>query len=268
MNLQTALQSWPDWQLGFTEAPQLIEQLEGGLTNRTFLLGCAGRQWVLRINAVNSESLGIDRQLEQHVLGFTSKAGLSPRKYYCDPDWRFLVTEFLPAWCPQELGQSELKQLAERMRDLHHLPITGVPHVDYLEYTEAYVQRLRDQSRWPARLAEVREREVRHIEKFQSETAGNPSAQFGLCHHDPSPMHWRIQETGLCLIDWEYSAVRDPACDLALLIDSWRLSDEQQSMLLAEYGDIAMQRVSDARRVCRYVNRLWFALQASDDESE
>lgn len=268
MNLQVALQSWPDWGLGLTEPPHLVGPLQGGLTNQTFLLAASGGQWVLRVNATNGESLGIDRQLEQYILGITAKAGLSPQQFFCDSESGLLVTEFLPAWQPQEMGQSELKQLAERMRDLHQLPISDVPRIGYLEYTEAYVQRLREQSLWTAQLESIREQEILHIEKFQSDEPGHQQYTAGLCHHDPSPQHWRIQEAGLCLIDWEYSAVRDPACDLALLIDSWQLSKEQQLVLLASYGDIAMQRVADARRVCRYVNHLWFALQTSDQESE
>lgn len=262
MKAPGALKNWPEWGLGFVAEPRVVRRLEDGLTNHSYLLEENNTRWVLRLNADNSEQLDIDRRVEQRILAAAASVGLSPRRYYCSPESEILVSEYLPPWQPAALGKQELDLLAARMWMLHQLKASQVPAVDYVEYTERYVAQLKHEMAWTPDLASLRDSEIRHLEAFIAQRRTLPLARLTLCHHDPSPAHWRLQGQTLCLIDWEYAALRDPACDLALLVEGWRLSPQQITVLLAGYeGGVSLERLADARRVCQYVNRLWYALQ-------
>lgn len=263
--LTSILKHWREWGLDLAEEPVAVRALENGLTNRNFLLNSAGRKLVLRLNAANSVALGIDRMIEAKILAVTATVGLSPKRYYCDPEKGILVTDFLDAWQPQTLNSVHLKLLAKRLWQVHQLDV-DVPAVSYVDYTECYMEQLyRRQGGLTRQQEQWRATELPFVEVFESR-AGLP-AGIGprLCHHDPSPSHWRLQDEQLCLIDWEYAALRDPACDLVLLARSWRFSPPQIEQLLYNYGPgVSKQRFAEAQRVCDYVDRLWFAIQGTE----
>ena len=256
-----AIEQWQSWGLSFTKTPEILGPLPGGLTNTSYLLQGADSRWVLRINADNSAQLGIDRDLESRILAITAEAGLSPKDYFCNLNDDYLVTRYLPGW-QQPINNATLAAIAQFMRQLHQLPADQIVAVDYLEYTESYVALLKQSGAWPDDLENERQQTLAHIRKFNL----SPLARACLCHHDPSPSHWRLQDGQPCLIDWEYAARRDPACDLALLVQSWRLSPAQVELLLHYYNDginsgIDQSRLAAADKICRYIERLWFAIK-------
>lgn len=264
-----ALRSWRQWSLQLTTEPVVVSALAGGQTNQTLLLDSNGRKLVLRINAANSERLGVDRQMEAAILQATAPVGLSPSVCHIDIEAGFLVTEFLPQWQPDREANSDwLAMLAERMFAIHQLEVP-VAAVDYVAYTEAYIDQLRElngrvnsggvNNGLSKQVSQLRDRELPFVERFQRQ-----QVKAKLCHHDPAPEHWRIQNGEPCLIDWEYAAKRDPACDLVLLCQSWQLNEAQQQQLLSAYGGgVSQQRFNEAIRVCRYIDKLWYEIQLS-----
>ncbi len=256
-------ENWPEWGFDLVDRPVVIRQLDSGQTNNSFLLESGGRRLVLRLNAKNSTALGIDRSVEEKILAATSEAGLSPRQYYCNPQQGILVTDYLPPWRPGPLESMHLEQFAGLLRQIHELE-ADVPAVNYVAYTEQYVAQLQQKRGSLSKVQiELRDRELPFVTAFQSQLDSPSHAGPRLCHHDPTPEHWRQQNRQLCLIDWEYAALRDPACDLVLFAQGWRLSCEQEQQLLRYYGSgVSRQRFGEAKRVCEYVDRLWFEIQA------
>lgn len=67
--LQQTLSDWQSWTIGsgprLTDTPELIRELTGGRTNKTFLVGLAGFTAVVRINSPISEALALTASEKQ-----------------------------------------------------------------------------------------------------------------------------------------------------------------------------------------------------------
>ena len=93
--LQQALSNWQEWQTdgaAISSQPQVVRELLGGKTNRSFLVASGAFQAVVRVNASNSSSLGIDRNRERKILQLLQPTGCVPKLLFsCD---HVLVTGF------------------------------------------------------------------------------------------------------------------------------------------------------------------------------
>src|SRR5688500_10984170 len=74
----------------------MIEPLEGGLTNRNYLVDADGEAFVARVAGDDTELLGIDRDQEAACARAAAAAGVGPEvvAYLRDPT--LLVTRFAP----------------------------------------------------------------------------------------------------------------------------------------------------------------------------
>ena len=67
------------------------------------------------------------------------------------------------------------------------------------------------------------------------------------CHHDPWPENFVDTATGLRLLDWEYSAMGDPAWDLADVMVEAALDPAAFNQFLACYSGGAVDPTLQAR---------------------
>jgi thiamine kinase-like enzyme len=84
------------------------------------------------------------------------------------------------------------------------------------------------------------------------------------CHGDPSPSNFLVTQSGIALIDWEYSGNGDPSLDLAILANTSELSDEASESLLRAYSskDPTFRERFIINRVLVYFwHFFWFRLQ-------
>ena len=147
--LQQTLSKWQSWQVEGTtlcSQPQVIRELSGGKTNRSFLVASGNFQAVVRVNAANSESLGIDRNREQKILQLLQHTGTVPRLFYTDKQ------AMVSAYC---LGQHWM-DTAENRRNLNAalaqiqaIAVADLEKRNYVNYCTAYINQL-DQSLFKA----------------------------------------------------------------------------------------------------------------------
>jgi len=265
VNRQQILAEWQQWGLGLTEAPRVLNELPGGLTNQSYLLQSGLKQWVLRCNAENSVDLGIDRQQENKILTLTARAKLSPFPTYTHTFYDYLVSPCLPQWqCASESltsagSDGDIESMANRVKKLHNLEVndTDISTLNYVQHSQNYLHSINNRiGSLPSDIAQLQQVELPFVELFQ-----NTMRQSVLCHNDLSPPHWRLQGDDLCLIDWEYASLGDAVFDLAVLIDTWQFNDSQIDCLLSCYGGVDRGRFELAQRVNRYISKLWFCLQ-------
>ena len=91
------------------------------------------------------------------------------------------------------------------------------------------------------------------------------------CHNDPVPENFLETDTGLLLIDWEYSGRNDPAWDLASLCLEWDLTTAQELEVLAAYesdDETLPWRVTVYRPVADLVWSVWAIVQTVLHRSE
>src|SRR5687768_10622748 len=103
----------------------VIEPLEGGLTNRNYLVHADGDAYVARLAGADTELLGIDRDREAACARAAADAGVGPEvvAYLREPTMlvtRFAAGEVLTA---KSLRDSNiLRRVADALRRCHDWP--------------------------------------------------------------------------------------------------------------------------------------------------
>ena len=236
-----------------------------GLTNRSFLVRRGAESAVLRLPGPGTERY-IDRRAELHNHAIAATLGIAPDIILSEPDC--LVTRYLEGargLTPVSFADGAVIDAVGRLLvRLHrcgktfHGRMELFPKVDqYLALAGAEapigLRRLRELAE-PARVA---------LEAFP--VAWVPS------HIDPAPANFLLSGQGLFLIDWEYSAMCEPAWDLAGLAIEARLDPAQRRRLLEAYGAADDERLANRAELFRALLHLvaasWAAAQvvAEDD---
>lgn len=231
-----------------------VEELKGGLTNRTFLVQLSTSTCVLRLNARSAHAVAPDRSCELGNLSNAAAAGLAPNVIFYDVGRGILLTEYLPdpVWSVAELqSQANLEAFAELLRNVHALPQCGVKLDLYLSakrYEEYLAQR-------------------HGLHAFASKCvaiiASIPQSDQLTCCHNDIVADNIIGSSPLKLIDWEYSCDNDPLFDLASLIGFHNIDTRQSEVILSAYaGGLSAElheRLADQVRAFDAIQWLWLA---------
>ena len=212
-----------------------IQQLAGGLTNRSYLLVGAEQRYVLRINR---DAPGIDRHREALVLDRIAGRDLGPEIVRVDSQAGYLLYHYLDAepW-PTGFARSEAgqQQIGRHLRKLHDVAVDGVPAVNVLDAVAAYIAQLPSETQGEF-LPEL-ERVVRLVE-----ARGFHLEPPALCHLDLTAGNILGRGPQVRLLDWEFAGRAVAALDLAVFINDQGLTVGQAGPLLATYA------VDDAQR--------------------
>jgi thiamine kinase len=236
---------------------QLLEEIGQGLTNHSYLLQLSDRKVVLRVNSASSDVLGIDRQQELAALQHVVKVGLAPPLVYADSQNGFLITDYVEAG--EALSHyADRKQLVAEMANwlkrLHSQQV-AVGVQDYRSLVNRYWQQIdRLGVAVSVELREMRE-QMDGCQQWLADTSG-----FCFCHHDLVPGNVLATGGGLVAIDWEYACIGHPLFDLATVIESWQLNDDEMLLLMDSYGVDEQQTLDQMRIFYRYLELLWTAL--------
>ena len=241
--------------------------IRGGFSNHAWRVDQDGCSYFVRLGGRGSESLGVDRRSECHLLGAVSAAGLAPEVLVCDPGTGLLVTRFVSAgtWTHQAAREpANLRRIGAALRVLHSLPLRpGIGRVSFA----AQAKLLEDQLGGP-RSAEPA---VRRVAAAAFKMLAGREAILALCHNDLH--HLNILDDGqrLWLVDWEYGGCGDPLLDVASFLCQHESTHEERQVLLGAYtGDagISIDLVEAACRVFDYVQWLWYRVRGASDPVE
>ncbi len=223
-----------------------IDELSGGLTNRTFLVTAGSRRAVLKIDDAPRDRPFNHRDDEARIQTSAYDAGLAPRVIYSDA--QCYLGEYVEGavWQPDDLLASEnLEKLGKTLRKLHALPLSGrtfnAPEAArvYLEKTDG--------------------RFAKEAEECMGIVDSMPSPMnLCLCHNDL--VVGNIIDTGeLKFLDWEYACDNDPFFDLATLVAHHKFKEQQIDTLLTAYFDGEWQkwRPQLERQIENYEALLW-----------
>lgn len=230
----------------------------GGLTNRNYLVRGGARSVVVRLPGAGTERF-IDRWAEVHNTRVAAKAGVGPRVVHASAG--ALVTEHL-AGAPLTAAQvrtdpDALAACGRLLARVHHVATPFRSRFDAV----VEIQRHR------AALDEV----PPGTDDLVAEASRVPRARVAVpCHNDPWPPNFLAAGEGLRLVDWEYSAMGDPAWDLADLTVEAGLDAEQRDALLAAYaagppGSALRERVAALEPVTDVLWGLWYLVRAADE---
>jgi len=266
-NFDAILEEWPLWSSTLKTAPTLIKGFQQGKTNKSYLLKSDLGKIVLRINAENSQELGLNRVQEICFHRAASEVNLAPTLIYTDPDERYIIKSYAEGhiWClgnTDEMRRQQISDIAKKFAEIHNLPLKSGA-IDYLEIARHYWQQIDFTN---SDFGELILPLFSQIETFFQDFQEN-LGDIKPCHHDPVVENLITTENGLQIIDWEYATRGSPWFDLVVFADSANLNEAQTEELIEQYSHHAnflgdgTTHYKHALKSFHYLDLLWHCVQ-------
>jgi len=259
--LQQYLFEWADWDLGLSAPPQVMKQFTNGTRNRSFLIHCQQKPYVLRVfEAGNATTLQPGQ--ESFIQGMVASLQLAPRIVYLAADASYRIEEYMDGQNPGNtaLREEELRMLCTGIQQYQSIDINSSATLSELE-PRNYAQDL--QTYWDAISPKVRklpEWKQRHDSAMA--LCDNYEALYGsvrsLSHHDLSPGNiiWQQHtDSARCVfIDWEFAGPGIPSFDFGTLIAEFDVPVATVAALVSlEEKELSMA-ASVYRHLCAFYN--------------
>jgi thiamine kinase len=205
-------------------------RLPGGTMNSSYRVQTSAGRFVVRIHHPNAASLGADHEREARLHAAAASVGLAPALIHLDASYRFMVMEHVSGalWSAEDFAREDrIAQLGSVLQVLHLVTPPAVAPFDIAGLLSKHYDRLRGElPAEGAHFAQLMDRATTAL--HVSQAAQRPRA---IVHNDLH--HTNLIGTDrLFLVDWEYAAVTDPACDLACLLAYYPQAVVHRSALL------------------------------------
>lgn len=187
-----------------------IVPISQGLTNLSFKFSVEGRPFVYRHPGRGTDEI-INRAAEAHALGIAKHLGLDETFIYEDPVSGWKISRFIEGCVPFDYRNADhVARGLALARRLHDSGETSPWSFDFWDEAVNIEGLLRKMSYpLPRDFSEVfsrAERVARHMAREHAPAC--------LCHNDFYGPNFLVHGDDMWLIDWEYSAMGDPACDI------------------------------------------------------
>lgn len=218
-------------------------------------------RYVLRTQSQRATNYGVNYQQESDLLNWIAPLNLSPKPLYCDE--HALILEWIDGSTPPQFSSNVLNKLAQQLAKLHQFDLQAVryyPKSARLSLSE------RCQFLWE-QLSTTEQKQL----SFKPPFPNIEPLALAICHHDIHLANLIEQEDQLWLIDWEYSAISDPALELALFLNANPLSEQQQAVFFnAYFANSELDPTACMAKINQYLpevvklNQLWFIIHLND----
>lgn len=247
---QDVLAGLPDWR------DAQVTELDGGLTNRSWLVETEGRKAVLKIDDQPRVEPYNSRAAEAQIQARAAGRGLAPRVLHHDD--RVLLTEYVEGvvWEPGCLERDDnIELVASSLRRLHALPLTG-RSFDSIVAARRYVASIRNSDTAL----------VTHCTQV-IESMRQPH-NLCCCHNDLVAANI-LTVPEMMFLDWEYACDNDPFFDLATIVEHHDLDEGIAFRLLDAYfdGDGRRWRPKLLEQQSLYLALYWLWLASRPDST-
>ena len=208
--------------------------LEGGITNRNYLVTLGGNRYVIRVPGKDTSLLGIDRSAERKANENAAAIGVAPRVVAQLDEPPCLVTEFVEC---REMTAEDLRvpetmsTVIGELRKVHDSGTELPTSFDSFRVVEDYRE-----------TAASRGGEIPTAYEEAHEQAGRIESALSGPEHDPVPCHNDLLAGNflrgaerIWIVDWEYAGMGDRYFDLANFAINNELEVSQHPELLADY---------------------------------
>ena len=249
---------------GWADRGLAVEPLEGGITNRNYVVSVDGERFVLRIPGADTELLGIDRENEHRAATVAAEAGVGPEVVAFLPDaGNVFVTRFVEgAHIPEaDLRREDvLGAVVTSVRALHGCP--PIPAAfPVFRIVEAYA-RVASERGVPVPAAYADAQAL--ARRIEAAFARAPAPSI-TCHDDLLNANFLRDGDHVWIVDYEYAGMGDPFFDLANLSVNNDLDADAQELLLrlyfGEVGNGHRARLGLMRLMSDFREAMWGVVQ-------
>lgn len=229
MTPERALELVPEWKgVGAIS----LEPMLGGRTNSSYRVNVDDDTYVLRINAANGPSLGIDYEREYEILQHVFRGDIGPEPIFFAPEQGVLVTRYVAG----EVMSAEavrkpqnIVRIVRAVKKLHALPAPR-HRLNLEDVVVRYCQTIEEAGlSFSSAVGSVRPKALGLVRQWS-----RGIDKVCLCHNDL--FHSNIIDgKGIRFIDWEYAATGDPLFELAALTQYHNFSQHHTDYLLEQY---------------------------------
>lgn len=206
-----------------------VAPLKAGLTNLSVLFSCKGKRYVYRHPGTGTEEI-VNREAETFALNAAKRLGLDETFLYENPQEGWKISRFVEGCTEFDYRDEEqVHKALQLIKRLHSCDEVSPWSFDFYDETLGIIKLLNELSYpLPPDFDELKETAgvvAREIKADQ----GKPC----LCHNDFYGPNLLVHGDDMWIIDWEYAAMGDWACDLGNFVaqGSGYSVDETTSML-------------------------------------
>jgi thiamine kinase-like enzyme len=252
--------------LGTREGP--VRPLEGGITNRNFLVRFGGDDYVVRLPGKDTNLLGIDREAERLATKQAAQLGVGPKVAAMFEEPACLVTCFVEGrtMTSEELRDREaLTAVAKALRAFHDSGLTLPTEFHVYDLVREYADVARSRGGEPPAAYDDSLRVAGDIVAAVGE---HPEHRARANHNDLLPANFLDAGDRIVIVDWEYAGMGDPFFDLGNFSVNNELDDALEERLLEAYfGEPATPRRVAALKLFRFMSdfreAMWGVVQTS-----
>jgi thiamine kinase-like enzyme len=249
----------PGWETAELE----IVPLDGGITNRNYVVTVEGARYVLRVPGKDTALLGIDRANEFRAASLAAEAGIGPPVVAFLPEIGCFVTGFVEgAHVPVEHLRDErvLGLVVRAVRAFH-----AAPPIPSVFNAFRIVEQYRDEAeRRDVPIPVAYEAAHALADRIEAAFAVNASP-LSTCHNDLLNANVLRDGDRIWLVDYEYAGMGDPFFDLGNLSVNNDLDDAaQEAMLRHAFGEVRDRhraRLALMRLMSDFREAMWGVLQ-------
>jgi thiamine kinase-like enzyme len=216
------------------EAEGEARPLEGGITNRNYLVVMGGRSYVIRVPGKDTDLLGIDRQAEREANEHAALAGVAPAVVAMLTEPPCIVTVFIDGrgMEAEELrGPETLVEVARSLRAIHESGVTLPIEFDSFRVVERYAETAAGRG---VDIPGAYERAHEHARRIEAALSG-PEHDPVPCHNDLLAANFLHDGDQIWIFDWEYAGMGDRYFDLGNFSVNNALDEAGQGDLLEAY---------------------------------
>lgn len=191
-----------------------VRPVKAGLTNLSVLFSCKGVQYVYRHPGLGTDEI-VNRQAEAHSLAVAKRLGLDDTFVYEDPEQGWKISRYIPGCVEFDYRDPDhVRRALALARRLHESGEESPWQFDFYDEACKIEALLRDAGYpLPSDFSALSETVGELARYVRAESCASV-----LCHNDFYGPNLLVKDDAMYLIDWEYSAMGDYACDIGNFI--------------------------------------------------
>ena len=243
-----------------------VRPLEGGITNRNFLVHFGGDDYVVRLPGKDTNLLGIDREAERLATKQASALGIGPKVAAMFEDPPCLVTCFVEGHeltSEQLRDQGTLTEVAYGLRAFHESGLELPTDFQVYDVVREYADVARSRG---GELPEAFDETLERAGQIVAAVRDHPEHRASPNHNDLLAANFIQASDKVVIVDWEYAGMGDPFFDLGNFSINHELTPDEDAVLLREYDgeDVRTERLARLalmRVVSDFREAMWGVLQ-------